>query len=132
MRFDLSKIKNCSVTSFDLDELNGRDSIDAAARAIGPGGDEGSRMSSYQANMQHRNQLVAQSISKVNDELVQRPYMQWEQWTLRTQEFVLAAYMRLNEATKAEVDGFIMAHFAAPEGQSALSSSRSGSGSPGT
>jgi len=134
MHFDLSEIRGVSIASFDLEEMTGRDSLDAAARAIGPRrkDDDGPPPNAYELNISHRNQLIAQSISKVNGEIVPRPYTSWETWTLRTQEFVLAAYSRLNEATNDEVKGFIKAHFDAPGGRTEPISSGSGSISHGT
>jgi len=115
MRFDLTKYRGVSIKSFDMDEMIGRDSLDALARAVGPRDDNAPPVSGYQMQVSHRNQLIAQAISKVNDEVVMRPYLAWTDWTLRTQEFVLAAHGRLNEATKDEVDGFLAAHFVSPE-----------------
>lgn len=130
MRFDLSKIRGVSISSFDMEEMTGVDSMDAAARALGPRPSE--NMSAYQINILHRNQLVAQSISKVDDHVVIRPHTQWENWNLRTQEFVMRAYTRLNEATAKEVEDFIKAHFDdAPAEVSEPTSSGSGSTSPG-
>lgn len=135
MRFDLSTTRGVSVSSFDIEEMTGRDSLDAAARAIGPvasdGTDPSRRMSAYELNIHHRNQLVAQSISRVNGKEVPRPFTGWEDWSLRTQEFVVAAYHRLNEASVDEVKDFIKAHFDAPRGSSEPTSSGSGSTSPG-
>src|SRR6266567_1856113 len=101
MRFDISKIRGVSIRSFDFEEMTGRDSLDAAARAVGPTsqGDNSRRMSAYELNILHRNQLIAQAISKVDDKDVMRPYMAWEDMSLRTQEFIVSAYTRLNEAT---------------------------------
>lgn len=127
MFFDLSKFKGVSIQSFDMEEMTGRDSLDAAARAVGPGGGDGARPNAFQLNISHRNQLIAQSIAKVNGDIVTRPCLDWESWSLRTQEFVMAAYMRLNEATKIEIDDFIKAHFDVPGGDSERTSSGSGS-----
>lgn len=129
MRFDISKIRGASISSFDMEEMTGRDSMDAMARSLGPRPSE--NMSAYQLNVLHRNQLVAQSISMVNGESVIRPHMQWEQWSLRTQEFVMRAYARLNEATKEEVEDFIKVHFDAPGEVSEQTTSGSGSTSSG-
>lgn len=129
MHFNLSKYRGLSISSFDMEEMTGRDSMDAAARAIGPRSSEGAGPNAFQINIQHRNQLIAQSISKVDDENVVRPHIKWEDWTLRTQDFVVKAYMRLNEATDTEVDDFIKAHFGTPVAVSAPDSSGSGSGS---
>jgi len=133
MHFDVSKHRGVSVASFDIEEMTGRDSLDAAGRAIGPRtrDNDGPGPSAYELNISHRNQLIAQSISKVNGELVGRPFTQWENWSLRTQEFVLAAFSRLNEATTDEVKDFIKAHFDAPAESSEPASSGSGSTSPG-
>lgn len=135
MHFDISKYKGVSIASFDMEEMTGRDSMDAAARSAPPRaapGEEPPPMSGFQLNILHRNQLIAQSISKVDGELVTRPFTKWENWTLRTQEFVITAYMRINEATKAEMDDFTKAHFDAPAAVSTPNSSGSGSGSSGT
>lgn len=133
MHFDVSKYKGLSIVSFDLEEMTGRDSLDAAARAIGPKRESGSpEPNAFQINIQHKNNLIAQSISKVNGKLVQRPCSEWEDWNLKTQDFILAAYTRLNEATDAEVKDFIKAHFDAPAESSEPNSSGSGSTSSGT
>lgn len=130
MHFDLSKYRGLSIESFDMEEMTGRDSLDAAGRALGP--KPSSSLSAYQLNIMHRNQLVAQSISKVNGDLVPRPYTAWEGWSLRTQEFVMRAYTRLNEATTDEVEGFTKAHFDTLDEDSEPTTYESGSGSPGT
>lgn len=111
--FDLTG-RGCSIKSFELEVLTGRDSLDAAARAMPPPPSDGSPpppINALAANIAHRNQLIAQSISAVDGDPVVRPYTAWEGWSLRTQEFVVGAYMRLNEATKEELDGFLKAHF---------------------
>lgn len=136
MHFDLSrydKQKRLSVISFDLEEMTGQDSLDAAARAIGPrrAEEDGPPMNSFQLNIQHRNQLIAQSISRVDGQAVVRPFSKWVDWTLKTQDFVVSAYMKLNEAGKGDVDDFIKAHFDSPVAVSEPDSSGSGSGSPG-
>lgn len=138
MRFDVSKY-NLVITdpttstkrplqSFDLDELIGKDSLDAAARAAPPG----ASVNPAQLDALLLNQLIAQSISAVNGEAVMRPYTAWENWSLRTQGFVIRAYHRLNGATNKEMDDFLDHHFGAPGGASSPPSSASGPGSPGT
>jgi hypothetical protein len=113
--FDLAKFKHLSITSFEMEEMTGRDSLDASARAAGPRSADSAPLRAFEFTIAHRNQLIAQSIRKVNGDVVPSPYTQWENWSLRTQEFVLAAYSRLNDATKSEIDSFIGAHFATPE-----------------
>jgi hypothetical protein len=129
MRFDLSKIRGVSISSFDMEEMTGRDSLDAAARALGPS--PSAKASAQQLNVLHRNELVAQSISAVDGRAVIRPFVQWGDWSLRTQEFVMRAYSRLNEATEEEVESFIKAHFDAPSEATEPTISGSGSTSPG-
>ena len=112
--FDLSPYGDTvTVKSFELEVLCGRDSMDAAARSVPPPAPDGSAASVNPVafGISHRNQLIAQSISKVNGQPVSRPYIEWSDWSLRTQEFVVAAFGRLNEATKDEVADFLKASF---------------------
>lgn len=131
MHFDLSKLKNVSIESFDMEEMTGRDSLDAAARVL-PRGNDAQQVSGYELQIAHRNSLIAQSISRVDGVVVPRPYTTWETWSLRTQEFVIAAYNRLNDASKAEVEAFLVASFAAPVETSRPTTSGSGSTSHDT
>lgn len=114
MRFDLSKHQRVNVKSFDLEELTGRDSIDAAARVTPPPTPGVPAPSGTQVAIAHKNALIAQSITHVNGEQVVRPYTAWEQWTLRTQDFVVAAYDRLNTVDRKEEEDFLSAHFGSP------------------
>lgn len=117
--FDLSRYGDTvSVKSFELEILAGRDSLDATARSIAPMPADGTPPTPTHPlvfGVLHRNQLIAQSISKVNGQLVERPFIAWQDWSLRTQEFVVAAYQRLNEAKKSELDDFLGASFGTPQ-----------------
>lgn len=128
MRFDLSKYPGLSIKSFELIELVGKDSLDALGRAAAPG----ASLSPAQLSALHLNQMIAQSITHVDDQPVQRPYTAWESWSLRTQEFVVAAYNRLNSTTGKELADFLAQSFATPGAASSPPSSASGPGSPGT
>lgn len=126
--FDLSRYPNLSIKSFELEELVGIDSMDALARVAPPG----ANTNQSALGTLHLNQLVAQSISKVDGELVMRPFVDWTKWTLRTQEFVVMAYTRHNGITKEERDSFLEENFGTPGGVTSSPSSQSGPGLPGT
>lgn len=126
--FDISKYPNMSVASFELEELRGVDSMDALARVAPPG----ANTNQAALGSLHLNQLIAQSISKVNGEIVIRPFTQWTDWSLRTQELVVMAYTRHNGITKEERDRFLEENFGTPAGGNSTPSSASGPGLPGT
>lgn len=128
MKFDLSKYPGMTVSSFELVELIGKDSLDAIGRTAPPG----ANLAPAALNALHLNALIAFSIVKVNDQPVQRPFTEWEGWSLRTQEFVIAAYNRLNSTTKAEIDDFLAQSFGSAAAGSSPASPSSGPGSPGT
>lgn len=114
-RFDLTKYGNTvSIKSFELEELVGRDSMDAAARSMPPAPSDGSAPAPIhpgQFGIMHRNQKIMQAISKVNDQAVIRPHMEFQDWTLRTQAFVCLAFDRMNDVTKEEENDFLVLHF---------------------
>lgn len=109
MRIDLSRFKGVSIRSFEIEELTGRDNIDALAQALGP--DQGKGMSLLQMNTAHKNQLIANAISSVNDEPVVRPFTAWENWNLKTQEFVVKAFDKINDISKEEMESFLEVNF---------------------
>lgn len=125
MRFDISKFK-CSISSFHLEELTGRQNIDALAQALGPNGGQG--LNPFQMNVLHKNALVAMSITHVNEEPVIRPFTAWEMWNLRTQEFVVRAYDKLNDVSREEMDDFLSVNFGSQNVASTQSSLKSMSG----
>jgi hypothetical protein len=127
--FSLTKYKGVSIETFELEELIGDDSLDAFARIVAPGGAASNQTA---MGVMHLNQLIAQSISKVNGELVVRPFTAWTKWNLRTQDFVTAAFTRYNGITKEEREGFLADSFGTPAEASSTPSSPSGPGSPGT
>ena len=102
--FDLSDFPGCSVESFTLRELRGHDSIAAAQRSVVPG--EVNPIYGFQ----HRSQIIADAIVKVNGKEVHSPYLQWEDWNLRTQNFVEMAYDKMNGVAKEEMDRFLAKH----------------------
>lgn len=125
-RFDLTGIQRVEIKSFQLVELTGKDSI-AALGAV-----PGTSLHPVAAGALHLNALVAQSIAKVDDASVAPPFAGWDALKLRTQEFIIAAYNRMNAATKVEIDDFFARSFGSPPGASSPPSSASTPGSPGT
>jgi hypothetical protein len=104
MHVDISTFENVSVRSFDIVELRGRDSIDAAVRAIDP---KAQAVSMLVANSRHKSEMIAAAITHVNGEPVVRPHGAWEEWNLRTQEMVNDAFDFLNSLSRAESDDFL-------------------------
>ena len=99
--FDLTDFPGCSVQSFTLRELSGSDSLAAASRSINPQGPNPI------FGFQHRNQCVADAIVAVDGKPVTTPYVAWETWNLRTQEFVTKAYDEMNGVSKEEMERFL-------------------------
>jgi hypothetical protein len=127
VHFDISKYPKMSVKSFDIEELNGQDELDAVARAT-----MGGQLTTLTAlQVTQTEQLIAQSISKVNGEPVMRPYTAWRDWTIRTRELVQVAYNRVNSVSIKEQKDFLATHFGEGEQPASPGSSPSGSGQPG-
>ncbi len=102
LNLDLSTYKRLSIRSVTLRELNGDDSTLAAQRAIGPTG----AVTAYALTVEHKNQMIADSIVKVNGETVVTPYNDWQRWSLKTQQFVVEAFDFLNENSKEDLKDF--------------------------
>lgn len=113
MRFDLTKYKDVEIKSFDLEPRRGKDSLDAMARAMPPGIKPG-EIGAHQLQTLHRNALVASAIVAIDGAPVPTPFNEWENYTLRTQEFIVLAYDRMNGMTVKEQNDFLEAHFGAP------------------
>jgi len=128
--FDISKYENVDVRSFTLRIVTGQDSLDATARSIGKG-DRPNPMLTFSA----RSNTIADAIVAVNGVQVVTPYVQWEDWSLRTQAFVERAYDRMNGVTNAEMDDFLGRHGLMPKPTPEPiepPASSSGTSSPGT
>lgn len=122
--FDISDFKGCSIRSFTLREMHGRDSIAAAQRSVKPG--EPNPIYGFQ----HRSQIIADAIVRVNGADVPTPYVAWEDWNIRTQTFVERAYDEMNGVSKEEMERFLGRHGLKPsDTQEASAPPTSSSGS---
>lgn len=109
--FDISKYPEVDVQSFTLQVMNGQDSLDATARAVGSDGKPNPMIA-----MKARSELISDSIVKVNGQEVPfKPYTEWENWSLRTQTFVERAFDKLNSVTQDEMDDFLGRHGLIPK-----------------
>lgn len=128
--FDISRYPDVDIRTFTLQIMTGNDSLNATARAVGRG-DRPNPMITFTS----RSNLIADALVKVNGEEVIRPYVVWEEWSLRTQTFVERAFDRLNSVTQTEMDDFLSRHGLTPKATpdpTELPSSSSGTSSPGT
>lgn len=74
-------------------------------------------------------ELIAESFVAVDGVEVVRPYKGWLNWNSKSRDFARAAFGRMNNAQKEELDDFFEREF----GPTAVpSSSARGPGSPGT
>lgn len=100
LRFDLSKFKGCSIQSFAMREVDGRDEALATMAAKAKGG------ATTMAD-----ELVRRSLTKVNDSPVNvddgEPYGEYDQWNSRTRNFVFEAFQAMNAVQPAEKDSFL-------------------------
>lgn len=104
--FEKQKIKGTSVKSLELRELDGDASEAAAARVVQK---DMTQVHGFLLSRQHNEQLISDAIIAVNGQPVITPYLEWKKWNLRTREFVIAAYNKINSTTQAEIDDFFKA-----------------------
>jgi hypothetical protein len=93
-RFDCAKYPDLAIASFELTVLTGADE----AAAVGRAGESSTRL---------QEQLVADAITRVNDEAVTRPYVAWADWDQLTRAVVRGCYLNLHAPTKDEMDAFL-------------------------
>jgi len=107
MRIDFEKmgIRGTSIRSLELAELDGDASDAAAARVVAA---DMKVTHGFLLSRAHTAQLIADSITHVNDEPVVTPYVKWQKWNLRTREYVISAYNRINSTTEKELDDFFI------------------------
>lgn len=115
------KIKGVSVKSLTMRELNGDDSEAAAARVVNA---NTNMVHGFLISRAHNEQCIADSIVEVDGSPVITPYVDWKKWNLRTREFVLNAYNRMNGATQTEMDDFFVQTGLADAAESASAGSR--------
>lgn len=97
------KIKGTTVKSLVLRELIGDDSDAAAARVVAS---DMKQVHGFLLSRAHTEQCIADAITHVNGDPIITPYLAWTKWNLRTREFVIAAYNRMNSTTEAELNDF--------------------------
>lgn len=95
-RFDLSKKKGCSITSFVIKETNGEDEEQAANFRTAKGG-----------SATVFEELVRLSITYVDDAKTEQPLEAYDSWNSRTRAYVLAAFKSVNGVEDKEVDDFL-------------------------
>lgn len=89
LRFDLTGY-GCSVESFTIRRLTGADWYAAVDRASGPTGIQ-------PTDRAIRHESFADAVEAVDGEKVVQPYAGWRDWTVRTVEFMSAAFAAVNE-----------------------------------
>lgn len=104
MHVDISEYEGCDIQSFDLRPLKGKDSLAAVQRSVDP---KGNLQPGFIISVHHRNNMIAEAITHVNGEPVVSPYVGWDEWSIRTQEFVVAAYDKLNNVSAEEMKSFL-------------------------
>lgn len=103
--FDVSKYPEMDIKGFTLQIMTGNDSLDATARAVGKG-DKPNPMLTFSA----RSNLIADAIVRIDGQDVIRPYVQWEDLSLRTQTFIEKAFDCINGVTNGEMEDFLVSH----------------------
>lgn len=100
LRFDMSKFKGCSIESFCMREVDGRDEAVATMAAKAKGG-----------STTMGDELVRRSLTKVNDAPVNmddsEPFGEYDSWNSRTRNFVFEAFQAMNAVKADEKDSFL-------------------------
>jgi len=114
--FDVAKYKltipseggdgEVALTSFTLRELDGEDELAALERACVAA--PADRMPTGSLVIDHQ---VAESFIAVNGNSVQSPYLAWRKWPAKSRDFVRAAWGKMNDAPRKDVDDFLAAAF---------------------
>lgn len=98
VRFDLSGIKGCNVSSFIIRECNGDDEVMAKRMAKANNKD-----CDYEDIIR---EVARLSVVAVDDKEVVQPYMDVNKWNLKTRSYLLRAFTNVN-AIEDEEDDFL-------------------------
>lgn len=101
MHIDLSEY-GLEIQSFDMRRLTGVDSDAALERIISDKIKHG-----YVLNTKHKEAMIADAITHVNGVPVVNPFVQWQSYGLKLQEFIVATFDFLNIVPASVMETFL-------------------------